>query len=54
MAFRSNIDYVGHQRLRQSALGDVTKAKYTKKLKDEAEARRKAKRTQVRIVSQRK
>ena len=42
MAFTPSIDYVGHQRLRQSALGDVTKAKYTKKLKDEAEARRKA------------
>ena len=42
MAFTPSIDYVGHQRLRQSALGDVTRAKYTKKLKDEAEARRKA------------
>jgi len=42
MAFTPSIDYVGHQRLRQSALSDVTRAKYTKKLKDEAEARRKA------------
>ena len=42
MAFTPSIDYVGHQTLRQKALGDVTRAKYTKKLKDEAEARRKA------------
>ena len=40
MAFTPSIDYVGHQTLRQTALGDVTRAKYTKKLKDEAEARR--------------
>jgi hypothetical protein len=40
MAFTPSIDYVGHQNLRQKALGNVTKAKYVKKLKDEAEARR--------------
>ena len=42
MAFQANIDYVGHQRLRQRGLEGVTKAKLDTKLRAEAEARRQA------------
>ena len=42
MAFRSNIDYVGHQRVRQQGIEGVTRAKLETKLRAEAEARRQA------------
>ena len=42
MAFTPNIDYVGHQRLRQRGLEGVTQAKLQTKLRAEAEARRQA------------
>ena len=42
MAFTPNIDYVGHQRLRQRGLQGVTQAKLQTKLRAEAEARRAA------------
>ena len=42
MAFRSNIDYVGHQRVRQRGIEGVTQAKLQTKLRAEAEARRQA------------
>jgi len=42
MAFRSNIDYVGHQRVRQRGIEGVTRAKLETKLRAEAEARRQA------------
>jgi hypothetical protein len=42
MAFKSNIDYVGHQRVRQQGIEGVTRAKLETKLRAEAEARRQA------------
>ena len=42
MAFRSNIDYVGHQRVRQRGIEGVTRAKLETKLRKEAEERRAA------------
>jgi len=39
MAFKSNIDYVGHQRLRAQGIEGVTKAKLWKKKDDERKAR---------------
>jgi hypothetical protein len=42
MAFQANIDYVGHQRLRQRGLEGVSQAKLQTKLRAEAEARRQA------------
>ena len=42
MAFRSNIDYVGHQRARQRGIEGVTRAKLETKLRKEAEERRAA------------
>ena len=42
MAFKSNIDYVGHQNLRARGINNVTRAKLETKLKAEAEARRQA------------
>ena len=42
MAFRSNIDYVGHQRVRQRGIEGVTQAKLNTKLRAEEEARRQA------------
>ena len=40
--FKSNIDYVGHQRVRQQGIEGVTRAKLDTKLRAEAEARRQA------------
>ena len=42
MAFSANVNYVGHQQLRQDALEGVTRAKLDTKLRAEAEARRQA------------
>ena len=42
MAFKSNIDYVGHQNLRARGINNVTRAKLDTKLRAEAEARRQA------------
>ena len=42
MAFRSNIDYVGHQRVRQRGIEGVTQAKLDTKLRAEEAARRQA------------
>ena len=42
MAFTPNIDYVGHQRIRQEGLQGVTKAKLATKLRREEEERRAA------------